>query len=278
MRTRQLQAASAMQRTFDPDGLDEEPTVKLPHLFEFMDQPWLPDSLAATLREILSCGNAAPFRRYYSWVADKAVEIVRRHGSRHIVELGAGTAPITRELVRNPAVGDATLIVCDARPDRATYEALQKQYPDKIAARLEPVDFSLPHQWPKDTLLILSGTFHHIPDKDRRKVLTALTDSADVVVIAEPLRKTLSSVAFVFLSIVPAILLPLWYIRRPGRLRRVFWCWLLPVAPIMFWWDGLVSCIRMWRNREWLDNLGAVAPPERSPSVAHSLFCQMVAW
>jgi len=250
--------------------------VKFPHLFEFMDQSWLPDSLSATLRDILSCGNAKPFRRYYSWVAERVVQIVHEKGYRQVVELGAGTAPITRELVKDPSLDGVLFVVCDARPDRATYEALQQQCPQKIEPRFEPFDFSIPYQWPPSTLLILSGTFHHIPEPDRRKVLKTLHESADVVVIAEPLRKTMSSMAFVFLSTIPAVLLPLWYIRRPGNVRRFCWCWLFPIAPTMFWWDGLVSCMRMWKTQEWQDALRRVVPENRSPRCWTTLFSQLI--
>ena len=45
--------------------------MQIPHLFEWMDLAWLPASLRSTLREILECGNAQPFRPYYRWVARK---------------------------------------------------------------------------------------------------------------------------------------------------------------------------------------------------------------
>jgi hypothetical protein len=32
------------------------------HLFEFMDEDWAGQSLRHTLRDILECGNGAPFR------------------------------------------------------------------------------------------------------------------------------------------------------------------------------------------------------------------------
>jgi hypothetical protein len=249
--------------------------MKFPHLFEFMDLPWLPDSLRDTMREILECGNTRPFRPYYGWVADEVLRYAREGGFQTIVELGAGTAPITRHMAIDPRSDGLSLVVCDSLPDRAAYEGLEKTYPGKVSARYDSVDFSQPMHWGPKTLLVLSGTFHHIPPAARLGVLNALAGSADHVLVFEPLRKTVLSTLFMFGSIFPALLLPLWFLGRAGRLRRLLWCWLLPVAPLLFWWDGFVTCMRLWSDREWevaMKQLHSLRPG----TVRHSTFCQMV--
>jgi hypothetical protein len=225
--------------------------MRWPHLFEFMDQARVFPGLRATLREILECGNAQPFRPYYQWVRDEVRREAHEGGFRDIVELGAGTAPVTRLLAAQPAAGEVRLIPCDMNPDFATYRRLEERHPGIVAPVYTPVDFSEPRRWGPDTLLFLSATFHHVPPEARPGVLASLTSSARRVMIFEPLQKRLSSIIFVFFSIVPALILPLWFLRRPGKLRRFFWCWLVPVAPLMFWWDGVVSCLRQWGEREW---------------------------
>ena len=224
--------------------------MKWPHLFEFMDQAWLPQGLRCTLREVLECGNSLPFRSYYRQVAEQAWQVVADHGLTCVVELGAGTAPVTREMLKNAHEG-VQFILCDRNPDASAYRELAERYP-QVTAPSEPIDFSLSHDWPRGTLLVLSATLHHIPKQDRIQLVARLQRSADCVIIAEPLRRTALSGAYVLGSIVPATLLPLVYLRRGGRLRRLLWCWLLPVAPLLFIWDGLVSCIRQWTEQQWL--------------------------
>jgi hypothetical protein len=73
--------------------------------------------------------------------------------------------------------------------------------------------------------------------------------------------------------------LPLWYLgRRPGTLRRVLWCWLIPLAPIMFCWDGIVSILRYWTDETWIEQLEEITGPTRPISVENSLFSSMIAW
>jgi hypothetical protein len=252
--------------------------MQFPHLFEWMDLDWLPTSLRNTMREILECGNARPFRPYYEWVAAEVKREIVEKGYRNAVELGAGTAPITRLLARDPGLDGVTLIVCDLKPDVEAFRDLEAKYPGRVMPEYGLVDFSQPRVWPSKTLLFLSGTFHHLPPAIRNQVLHSLTNSADETMMFEPLRRTFVSIVFVFFSIFPALLLPLSFISRPGRLRRFLWCWLLPIAPVLFWWEGLISCLRMWTNQQWSVALKQVAPKHREPYTWHSLFCQLVHW
>ena len=100
------------------------------HLFEFMDLTWLPSGLHATLREILECGNARPLRPYYEWVANEVKPELAASGCHTVVELGAGSAPITRLLARDRNLDGVQLIVCDLQPDTATYANRKRNFVD----------------------------------------------------------------------------------------------------------------------------------------------------
>jgi hypothetical protein len=254
--------------------------MTIPHLFEFMDQVWLPGSLRTTLLEILHFGNSPPFMRYYRWVRDETRRVAIARASTTIVELGAGTAPITRLLAEDERLAGKALVACDLTPESAAYEELEKRYPGKVRGLRESVDICEPHVWPPGTVLLLSATFHHLRPAVRRRVLESLTASADAVLIFEPVRKSLLSMLFCCLSIIPALLLPLGLLARPGRLRRVVWCWLLPVAPLMFLWEGQVSCLRQWTERRWNEELRAVLSGNgRTWSIrSRRMLYQMVAW
>ncbi len=225
-----------------------------------MDHARIPAGLRRTLREILECGNARPFRRYYRWVGSKIEEEAKQGKFRKIAELGAGTAPVTRLLAKERRQGDpVALIPCDMYPDVDAYRRFEKTYPGLVTPIFTAVDFSRPYAWESDTLLVLSGTFHHVLPAARLSTLETLISSGRRIVICEPLQNRWSSLGYVWLSIVPALLLPLMFMRRPGRFRRMLWCWLIPVAPLMFWWDGWVSCLRQWDAHEWhlaADRLG----------------------
>ena len=57
---------------------------------------------------------------------------------------------------------------------------------------------------------------------------------------------------------VPLLLTPLFVaiatpFIRPFRWRRLLWTYLLPLVPLMCWWDGLVSQLRAYTADEMLD-------------------------
>ena len=252
--------------------------MKYRHWFEFMDLPWLPLGLKTTLREILECGNGPPFRNYYPWVAQELLKYSAMHGVERIVELGAGTAPICRALVAAGSPANIELIASDLYPDPEVFRTVVNRSHGRIQTLMEPVDFSQARDWPPNTLLCLSASFHHLPPASRLQALASLSSSGNHVFVFEPLQKTALSVAFVFLSLTPALLTPLRFLNHPGGLRRAFWCWLPPIAPMLFLWDGVISCLRMWTADQWAHAAQSVLGKDSQIEIEEAGFCQKVAW
>jgi hypothetical protein len=248
------------------------------HLFEFMDQGWVPVSLRVTLRRILERANGRPFRTYYRWVAREVLAAGVAGGAVELAELGAGTAPVTRELLRQGCPAGMRLTPCDLTPDVPAYRRLEAQAGAQVVPCYEAVDFTRPRAWSSDAVLYLSATFHHVAPEARPAVLAALAGCGARVLVFEPLRRNVASMVFVFFSIVPALLLPLLEIRRGRFLQDALWCWVVPVAPLMFVWDGLASCWRMWTDEEWRAALAGVLGEERRYTVESRGFCQRVSW
>jgi hypothetical protein len=103
--------------------------------------------------------------------------------------------------------------------------------------------------------------------------------SAHRVAVFEPLRRNPASFFLCLFGFVPAIRAPLlFWNRRPGNFRRLFWCWLFPLATMIIVWDGVVSCLRCWTEKEWRDHLASVVPRDHAVLVKSDAFNQMVAW
>jgi SAM-dependent methyltransferase len=252
--------------------------MKCRFLFEFMDQTWAPNSLRLTLREILEIALAKPFRSYYAGVAEKVQHAINGEEKVSVVELGAGTAPITQHLAKlSDLPHDLELIACDLNPDHSTYEVLEKQYPGLVKTIREPVDFSKPLPFDEKSLLVLSATFHHIPPSRRQSVIREISQYHAIIV--EPISRSWSSVLLALLNWIPALWLPL-RLRgcEPGFLRRMFWCWILPAAPLAIVWDGIVSALRCWSVEEWKETLTSILPQDRPCEVKITPVGQLVSW
>ncbi len=193
--------------------------------------------------------------------------------------MGAGTAPIVKLLARDCRTNGIKLIACDLKPQVEVYEALEKQYPEKVIAIYAPIDFSKSHKWESSTLLLIVDSFHHIPPKNRLATLASLTRSAERVMIFESLHNNpLSILLAAFGALFAWVLVPILCFNKPGNMRRILWCWLLPVAPLMFGWDSIVSCKRMWNDQQWYEALGKILDGSRIPKVKSTFNTQLVIW
>jgi hypothetical protein len=252
--------------------------MKCLFLFEFMDLAWLPSTLRATVHDVLDCCLGTAPRRYYEWVALEILKLVEDGSVDTIVELGAGTAPITRELAKRlDGRKGISLRVSDLYPNRALYQTLEEEYPDLIQTDRRSIDFSHPMDLPPGSLLVLSGTFHHVPHAARLHALESL--SAYRVAMFEPLGRNPASLLLSLLGFFSGLATPLrFWSQRPGNWRRVLWCWLVPLAPVMIVWDGIVSCLRYWTEKEWEENLALVIAMDRQVFTKSKLFNQLIVW
>jgi hypothetical protein len=136
------------------------------------------------------------------------------------------------------------------------YQQLAASFPDRVFPIYESVDLTKPQSELGNAVLVMAGMMHHIPLALRPNVLKTLSATNSHMMMFEPLRRTALSMFLAALAIVPAWLLPLTFLARPGRARRILWCWLVPIVPLMFAWDGVISCCRQWTAQEWLSALG----------------------
>jgi hypothetical protein len=243
------------------------------HLFEFSDLPIVPKSIRQTLFELMELCNRG-FRSFNRRAASEALTRAKQTNCQTIVELGAGRAPLTKLLSEEAREAGIRLVPCDLVPDVDLYEALERNNPNVVRPVYTPVDYSKEHDFGSNTLAVLVGTFHHIPPAARQKTLRALAKSASHIMVFEPLRNTPLSISLVFLSVAPALLLPLSNLGSEGTWRRILWCWLVPVVPFVFVWDGVVSCLRQWSPARWKQALREAAGDDRPPTVlagVHSL-------
>jgi hypothetical protein len=247
-------------------------------LFEFMDQSWIPASLHVTLREVLGFHLRVPLGYYYRWAAAEALSTAEREGLTVVAELGAGAAGFSETLAtlireRGAATG---VQISDLRPDDVRYGALERAFPGIVLARRESEDFAVGPLPPKG-LLVMSAAFHHVPLAARPALLQKLAHRR--VLIFESVTRTFLSMFGCAIGFLPALLTPVYFWRNPaGRWRRVAWCWLLPVAPLMVAWDGVVSCLRCWTEDEWRSQLQRAGVAPATVRIERRRLSHLIAW
>lgn len=233
------------------------------YLFEFCDQTWIPNGARECLYETMDACNSG-LRSFNRDVAMTVIRIAEEHQLTKVVELGAGRGPVTKELVKHAATKRMRLVVCDLIPNVEEYRKLEASYPDQVFPVYSPVDLTQSQKSLNDAVLVLAGVMHHIPFELRPSVIGSLSQTNSRVAIFEPLLRTWLSIFLATLAFFPAFFLPITFLRRPGKFRRILWCWLIPIVPIMFTWDGVTSCLRQWTMKEWQAAFGTL---KHSPNV-----------
>jgi hypothetical protein len=233
-----------------------------------MDTDSLPKNLRAVLRDILEVGNGAPFRNYYQWTSTSVFEFAQKNSITEIVELGAGCAPITRHLIKKYPEWNAKFKVTDLNPDDVNFNSLEVS-DKRVCAVYESLDFTKRFTGYDKTLLVLSATFHHVSENQKNKILSNLKSISPHVMIIEPLRPTVSSLLFVFGALFCGFLTPIFKLNSKKFFRCFLWCWLIPIAPFLFLWDGWVSAIRCWTKEKWKNQ-------EPKSIIEESLFCTKI--
>ena len=224
--------------------------MKTRHPFQFNASPRTPAAWQQTMMEVVEVCNSR-FRPFYRRAVDDIISHAEATGCTHIAELGAGNAPITQRLLKDPRANRLRFTVCDNLPKPDLYRRLQTEHPNRVTAINESFDFTQPHLWEPGTLLVLTAAFHHVHQDKRAELLRQLTESADGVLLFAPVRKTLGCLLAGFATPIPAWLTPFLLIHRPGRLRRWLWCTLVPVVPLLMLWDGVGGCLRQWSREDW---------------------------
>ena len=118
-------------------------------------------------------------------------------------------------------------------------------------------DDVIPHAEPVDAedvpahltgLRTVINAFHHFrPDAARRLLANATTHSAPIAVV-EFSERTLVNVLASPL-IIPMTLLFMPFV-RPTRWQYWVFCYLIPILPLVAFWDGLVSHLRTYPRKE----------------------------
>ncbi len=229
------------------------------HLFEFLDQPWLPNPVRRLGTDYLC--TVADRLRLYTPVAPVLADLLAHARQPRIVDLGAGGGGPWRHLL--PALqtlrGDATVVLCDLNPSTDSLAEAAADLGGAATAVVEPVDATaVPASL--SGVRALFAMLHHLPPDQAQSVLAAAVQSGEPIIVCEATERTLPAMAGMLFGI-PVGVLFITPLVRPRTLSRLLLTYVLPVASVLIGWDGFVSCLRTYTTEE-LDAMAARADPE----------------
>jgi hypothetical protein len=217
------------------------------HLFELEDYSWFPrvlrDAATAYLRRAVELTGIAA--RFVPLVA----EAVRATRAERIVDLCSGGGGPVVELARRlrEAGVDVPFVLTDLFPNVPAFEEARRSVGGSLEFESASIDASrVPDRL--DGMRTLFNAFHHFRQEQARAIL------ADAVARRQPIgvfevasRDPLTVLAIACSPLLVVVAMPT---IRPIRLSWLFFTYVVPLVPALVFWDGIVSCLRVYSPEE----------------------------
>lgn len=228
------------------------------HLVELEDLPYCPavlrDGATAYLQHVVRiAGHAEP-------LADKLADALESSGEREVLDLcsgGGGPTALFADRLRARGL-NVKIRLSDLYPNRRALARVAEESGGMIDWEREPVDATrVPDTLPG--MRLLCNSFHHFRPDDARRILADAVKARRPIAVFELVSREPVQLAALALSpLTVSLFMPF--------VRPFDWRWLpltyaLPALPLLVWWDGIVSGLRVYDERELAEMVASLDAP-----------------
>ena len=214
-------------------------------LFEFLDLPGLPRALRTLATEYLQASQQiGGGRRVVDLVARHVESLVEGRKTRDVVDLCSGSGGLIPAVARRLAELGAPVRVAltDLFPDPGAEARLGADEREWVRVHPEPVDArAVPPDLAGARTLFIG--YHHFPPAQARAILADAVRAGEPILVFEGTERRLAAL-LPFALFSPLLVLALTPFVRPFRFSRLLFTYLVPLVPLIVWWDGVVSHLR----------------------------------
>jgi SAM-dependent methyltransferase len=223
-------------------------------LMEIEDYDWCPRAVRDGGTDWL--GFMANLTRAFDAVAPKIRGAMRATGTTRVVDLCSGGGGPWLTLERALAAGgEVGVELTDLFPNVAALSSLNERSGGRCRFRADPVDATdVPVEL--DGVRTMFNCFHHFPPERARAILADAVRKRRGIAIFEgvdrrwlPLLAMPLQVAVVF-ALTPFV--------RPFKWSRLLFTYVLPLIPLVIYFDGTVSMLRIYSPDELRELVAAV--------------------
>jgi hypothetical protein len=238
--------------------------MKRLQLFEWEDQVWLPAFIRNFITDHLHFFQNLKMRRQVNRaIAELLESALSRTGTEQIVDLCTGAGGPLREIQRillRDFQLQVKVILTDLYPN---VEALKTRESEGRGAVIVRYDSISSFEVPPDLqgLRTLFTSFHHFKPDQAQLILSDAALKRQPIAIFEILERT---PRMLFKTAILALWQAFMFTPRVGRFTfmRFYITYCLPIAPAIMVWDGLVSVMRSYTQKELLQIAAKISANE----------------
>lgn len=228
-------------------------------LLELEDQPWFPALLRDYMTDLLNAHVSG--LGLYDSVVPLLHRALQATGDTELLDLcSGGGGPIRRiaSMLRQRHELRIRARLSDKFPNRAAFERAVAESPDALSFIAEPIDAAaVPEDLPGFRTLFTS--FHHFPPETAAKILADAVKQKRGIGIFEFTERSLLGLSSMAFS--PLLTLAATPFLRPRRVSRFLLTYALPVVPMSYFIDGVLSQLRSYSVAELRQLAAAVDAP-----------------
>ena len=217
-------------------------------LFEIHDQRWCPRALrdaSTDFLQFLACTLG-----YFAPAIEPLLDELEEREDTRVLDLCSGAGgPWLGILARLPASRRSGLrvLLSDLYPNLRALRRASRKARGTIEFVEQPVDaMRVPAALAGARTLF--GSFHHFRPAQARAILADACGQGRPIGVFEPQERRALSLLSIFA--LPLILLVVTPFMRPFRFSRLLFTYLIPLVPLVVFFDGIVSCLRTYSPAE----------------------------
>jgi hypothetical protein len=213
------------------------------HIFEWEDQPWFPE----IFRNFITDHLVFLVSRAFAPAMPKLAEAMKSSGHNTIVDLcsgGGGPLPALLPELSDELGESVNATLTDLYPNIEAFEEAKAKSDGDIDYRKESTSaIDCPESL--EGFRTIFTALHHFRPEGAKKILADAVDKQVPIAAFEAQERS-----FAQLIVIPFVIFVSAFIMTPfvGRLSvgRVFFTYIIPLAPLFFTWDAVVSCLRTY--------------------------------
>jgi len=247
--------------------------MKRRQLFEFEDYQWLPDLFRDFMTDYLRFVSSK--FQLFQGTLPVLTDVLRRTGRSQIVDIASGGGGPWLSMIPQlqAEFPDLKVKLTDRYPNQAGMGKVATALPQivetesrSIDARAVPADLS--------GLRTQFLSLHHFEPKDVKAILQNAVTANEPIALFEAQQRDVEHLIRFALS--PLFVLLLTPFIRPFRISRIVFTYLIPLVPVLIFWDGIVSVLRTYTVEEMLQMAKAADPEQRYVWNADILHCRQI--